>query len=187
MMLSNKGYLHAVTGLLTLYFNLCRLRVGPQDVPASNFLLSLLIMFYLVVVGIKAMLVIPDINLLTAAAQSGLDVVLLSLFTWTVLATKNLGERFVQTLSALVGAKCLLEIVSIPVVWTIMQGGEGEGSSIAFLLLIIFSIWLLAVLGHIFRHALSVGMATGVFVTIGYLLFSTAVTFKFFPPPAVSG
>jgi len=168
-----------VIRLLLLFVNLCRLKIGPQDLPTSNFLLGASAATYIV---ISTLLLSIEADLLLALAQSVVDLGLLAIFIWSMLALRGLQGRFTQTMTALAGSKVVLELASWPIAWYMINGG-GEKDPFAGLMLLVLVFWILAVLVHIFRNALSMKVGAGVMISLSYLMLSFVVMTSLFPPP----
>jgi hypothetical protein len=158
--------------LFNLFVDLCLLRRGPQDVPASPVLLKLSLLAY---AGVGLLVLLVSTEPLTALVQTLLDVVLLTGLTYTILSFQKYGARFGQTLIALTGSGTLLGLVALPVVvWLegeAAAGGDVELPSLLFLLLLG---WSIAVMAHILRHALSTTHWMGLLYALAYLAVSIA-------------
>lgn len=149
--------------LIKLFVDIVLFRKGPQDVPASQLLLGLCLLAYLLI-G-ELMLLMED-TLLRATLQVLLDAAMLAGFVTVTLKIAGYGARVLQTLSALLGVDVLISILAFPVMISLSSGVERGGGY----LLIMLMIWHLAVTAHIFRHALSrslwIGYAAALFYTL---------------------
>jgi hypothetical protein len=83
---------------------------------------------------------------------------LLAGFTWGVLFIFGNIQRFSQTLTALLGTDSIISFCSLPVMGLLKS--EMLAEKVFFLLLVIM-LWHWGVMGHIFRHALSRSLASG--------------------------
>ena len=147
------------------------LRRGPQTLPASSFLLYLLLAAHWgtgVLLGLFSLS--PAMALLAALAGTLIMVALvhgLLLMHW-------LHSRVTQTLSALAGCEVLIGLLGVPLTALFYAGGGM--AELAVLLSLLLLVWNLAVAAHIFRHALSVSMGIGVLFAIGYILISMSLS-----------
>jgi hypothetical protein len=143
--------------LLNLFLDICLLRKGPQDVPASPALLKASLAAY----GLASLLVqAVSVNLLTALLQAFLDLGLLAGLTYAVLQATGFSGRFTQTLTALAGTGALLGFAILPVtIWMDRDLEAGIQSGLPALLFFGWLIWSIAVVAHVLRHALSTSMA----------------------------
>lgn len=117
--------------LLRLFWPLCQLQRGPQDLPADPALLG------------RALLLCWLTNLLSfSLTSSPLDAVLqafvavvLSVVIWALLLRKLARPgRQLQTLTAIYGCAALLNLMLLPVAWLLAASGSNPGF-LPFLLL----------------------------------------------------
>ncbi len=159
--------------LFDLFLDICLLRRGPQDVPASAALLTAVLGAY----GISSMLVLlVSSQAATAIIQALLDVGLLAALTYTLLNLSGYQARFVQTLTTLAGTGTLLGLIALPLVlWMSRTASDEGGSGAASLLFLLLLVWSIAVMSHVLRHALSTSRWVGLLYTFGYLAISMMV------------
>ncbi|NJD07410.1 MAG: hypothetical protein FIA97_13065 [Methylococcaceae bacterium] len=157
-----------MTALIRLFADICLFRKGPQHLPASSLLLALAGSFYLVTGWILLGL---ESGWLNGAIQVAVAGGLLLAFVRTTLASCDKRHRLLQTLTALTGTDGLLTGVAIACY--ALTSALPDLRNIALTLL---TLWDLAVIAHILRHALSQGLAMGVglaaiyFFAVRYLL-----------------
>jgi hypothetical protein len=147
------------------------LRRGPQTLPASSFLLYLLLAAHWgtgVLLGLFSFS--PAMALLAALAGTLIMVALVH----GLLLMHRLHSRVTQTLSALAGCEVLIGLLGVPLTALFYAGGGM--AELAVLLSLLLLVWNLAVAAHIFRHALSVSMGIGVLFAIGYILISMSLS-----------
>lgn len=155
------------------------LRLGPQDLPASQFLMVATLVTYAVVEFIATGLAYSVSESLLLV---GLDVGLVLCLVWLALRWRGFASRFNQTVTALFGTGTLLGLVSIPIVsWLVRIQAQIEPVLLPVFLWFGLFIWTLVVMGHILRQALSVSFVAGVLLAVGYMLVSVFVTGLFFP------
>jgi hypothetical protein len=163
--------------LLIRFLEICVLRAGPQDLPASYVLLGIATAAYMLA-GVLAL--ISAYGPAVTFSQAILDGALLGGYTWGLLRLKGRAERFVQTFTALTGTGALLGFVALPFVQGAFDAGAGSGS-VGIALLVLF-FWSIAVIGHVYRHALDLrGIAAGVAAAMGYVVASFVVMRIAFP------
>jgi hypothetical protein len=136
-----------------------RLRSGPQDLPAGRGLALGLAILYIGhgLLGDR-MLEDPDAaprTFLAIAVQFGTIITLLNL--------RGLATRVPQTISALAGTGFLFGLASLALLTALDPGKPQTGLVMTYFILFI---WSLAVDGHIYRHALSVRMSSGVLIAV---------------------
>lgn len=154
--------------LLRLFFDICLLRKGPQDLPISRFLFYLTLIFY---VGIGFLLLMSE-GWVTAATGILSDFVLTGAYTYGFLVSARKKSRFFQTFTALLGADAFIGLCAVPISVSLMEPGQ---MGPADLLLSGLMVWHLVVTGHIFRHAMSKSLGYGLGVAVGLLFLNYLV------------
>ncbi|HXH02335.1 MAG TPA: hypothetical protein VNN09_03340 [Candidatus Competibacteraceae bacterium] len=171
--------------LLNLFLDISLLRKGPQDVPASEVLLRLTLVAYL----LSGWLVLWLLGgpFFSALLQALVDLGLLSGLSYVLLFLAGYPERYPQTLTALAGTGTLLGLVGLPILaWLQRVEGMREAMALPSLFYLLLLVWNVALIGHILRHALSCPPWRGVAYALGYLLITMMVMGWLFSP-AMSG
>jgi hypothetical protein len=161
--------MHSLQILSLAFFDICRLRLRPQDLPASSVLLSLTLLLYLVVTGILSLMQFP---VKEAMLLSLVEIGLLVVLTSSLLYITHYAARMTQTITALAGTNSLLGIFAFPLVlWIDFYNGD---VTLPVLLLLGLIVWNLVIHAHILRHALGVSFFIGFNLTlvIQFLTFS---------------
>ncbi|RKZ49163.1 MAG: hypothetical protein DRR16_18790 [Candidatus Parabeggiatoa sp. nov. 3] len=162
--------MHALLTLSSAFFDLCRLRITPQELPDSKFLLKFTLVFYTLISGAISLI---ERSLPYALLSSLLDTALLVLLISSLLYFARYSARITQTLTALAGANCVLGILLfVPIFW--LKFYQSDVGGLAILLLLGLILWNFVVSAHILRHALEVPFFIGVLLTgiISVLTFS---------------
>ena len=150
--------------MLLAFLQICLFRQGPQILPASGFLLGLLVVLNAItgVAGLLAEFLLPAAILITIAHVSiGLGL------AYLILLVSMKVSRALQTLTALSGTGAILNVISMLLIWLLPE--EGQQQNIISMLLIGVLFWSIFIIGGIFRHALSISLAMGVLTSIGYV------------------
>jgi hypothetical protein len=163
-----------VAQLLRFWLKLCLLRVAPQDLPASSWLLGFSILCYAVV---SVLVMALSYGFADGVRVALLELGLLATFVSMLLYLLNKPARIGQTLSALTGAGALLGLPALLLVLVVPEH-EASPVSVAWLMLLV---WNLLVTAHIMRHALSSSLAIGLGVALLYILISTQFVVTAFP------
>ena len=160
--------------LISRFFEICLLRAGPQDLPASSVLLMLTLIAYC---SAGLLLSLVNTGLANAILLVVVDVLLLAGLAYLILWIRLLTVRFMQALTALAGSGAILEFSIWPVVYwqQLSTATDGPGLLIASLLLWIWLFWNIAVVGHILRHTLSTTFFNGALLSLLYMFISISV------------
>ena len=152
--------------LLKLFWNICLFRQGPQDIPASTFLLRLLIILYAIV---NSIILLLESGWQIMLLQLPLQLVLMTGFFWGLLRLYNQQKRYPQTISALLGCDVLISLCAFPpLIWMITV----PTNNFSFLLMLGIMVWQLAVIGHIVRQALSQHFYFAIGLAVVYVILS---------------
>jgi hypothetical protein len=147
------------------FLDLCRLRRGPQDLPASQslFIGSGLL---LVVVAIISDQMHGDFagRLLFAVAQVGI----LSVIVWVILSLQGKAERVPQTLTAFYGTGIIIQLLIWPFrLWIVSLGDAAQEQGLLPLLAIVtLAVWSFIIMIHIYRNALDSSTGKAVLISI---------------------
>jgi hypothetical protein len=168
--------------LITIWLDICLLRAGPQDLPASRTLLGLTVGSYLLV---SLLLSLPGFPGETAILVAVLDLALLVAFTAALLYFFGKWVRLRQTLTALTGTGTLLGMLALPVVYLLSRGAEENPvAGIAALWWLFLFGWSLLVIAHIMRHALSISFPYAIAIAVLYTLVALQLMAVLFPGQA---
>ena len=161
---------------LRLFLDICLFRKGPEDVPASLFLLGLTLLGYALVglfllsfqTGFGAAL--PQV-----LAEGVLNLVFVRFLVWIA----NKPHRFLQAAIALMGTDALISFLALPLL--LAQGVEAL-ARMTHLPLLVMTIWHIAVSGMIFGRAVSKSLPIGIAVALLYTVLSVQLMAWLFPP-----
>jgi len=173
--------------LCEVVVGLCRFRGGPQDVPySSGWLVALIGATVLLDYGSGEFLGFDD----TLLARSLLSISLLLALCWTALSIRGLGNRYVQTATALVGCSIAFSLLILPLAWIFgnPQGAEvvltPAQVSIVWLGLGVL-IWKVAVDAHIVRQAIDSTYWLGLLLAISWSIADYALSRALFSDAAM--
>lgn len=165
--------------LIGRFIDICLLRAGPQDLPASGMLLVPALLAY---IASGVIMLLPSTGFGSAAAQALADAFLLGGLLRLALRWRGFSNRFDQTLTALAGAGAFQGMIAWPLVASMYHtGAQGLAAPLQSLLLLALFVWTLVVIGHILRHALSTSYAAGFLSGMVYVALSMGLLSWFFP------
>ncbi len=153
--------MHSLKTIWLAFFNIARLRSGPQNLPTSSRLLNVTLLAYII---ISSTITLMQLSAKEAILTALIDAGLLVLFINSLFYIARYPSRITQTITALAGVNCVFEIISIPlVIWITVYTGD---LSFPVLLILCVIVWKLAVYAHILREALGVPFFMGLILTI---------------------
>lgn len=161
--------------IVRLLLDICLFRKGPEDAPASLFLLGLTLLGYALV---SLLLLSSQVGLGAAWPQVLAEGVMSLVFLRLLLWTAHKPHRFLQTAIALMGSDALISLLALPLL--LAQGVEGLAGMMHFPLLGMM-IWHVAVFGMIFGRAISRSLPIGIAVALLYTVLSVQIMAKLFP------
>lgn len=160
--------------LTLLFFRIATFRNGPQDVPASPWLLKLLLPIYIV---FNYLILLLNGTASTAPLQIAVDFAMMAGFIWPLLYFAGKTSRFRQTLDAMLGTDILISVFALPVIASL----NSYPNQLAYFAMIGLMIWHWVISGHIFRHALDRPLMFGMMVALLYIMLSAQVMAALFP------
>lgn len=143
-----------------IFFDIALLRGKPQDLPTSPVVLGLVLLL-----DIATTYFLIDGNI--AGARFFAVVVhtlVLALLVYGLLWWRGLGARFVQTASALFGGGIVVTVAAWALITALRVPFDIENPNF-MLLTLVLSLWVLAIMAQVLRHALEVPLAVAVLTT----------------------
>lgn len=167
--------------LLLAFFDICRLRRAPQDIPASPQLLALSVTAYALLSCLLQGLSEP-VDLAISSAL--LEIAVLMLFVQFLLLLQGRPARWMQTVTALAGAGVILRLIVLPLY---LLAGVGSGAALvgynlAITLMLVLVGWGVVIMGHVLRHALETHPALAFMLALIYLFLLVYLTLTLLPP-----
>lgn len=171
--------------LTVIVFEMCQLRRGPDDMPYSKALFVVLIGASIVldvVIGAFGDGV-PD-----ALSRSLLSTGLVLALCWIALALRHLGNRYLQTASALVACSIVFSLLILPLAWLSgpVPSPPAPLTSMQMLLgwlMLAIVAWNLVVEAHIVRRALDAPFALGLALALAWFVADLALERALFDAP----
>ena len=166
--------------IFNIFFDICLLRAGPQDVPYTRYLLFVLLGLH-VLIGV--LLGSLSYSIPTAIAYGFTNMLILVVLLRAVLMIGKRPERFNQTLSAVAGTDVIIGIIAWPISsWMITARDTDAAIGVPIMLWLLLIIWSLTIIAHILRHALSIPWAAGFALAILYFIIGYNVSITLFEP-----
>lgn len=162
-----------MASVLQTYVNLLQLKSGPQQLPASDrvFLGSVAA---LVLVSLFVATSIYSLEL--ALIRIGLDLLIQAVVVASLLNWVGHAARFRQTFAAMCGTGALLILLMWPLIEILHERAPEETlTGVATIALFGIYGWSVAIIAHIWRHALDLRMGQTVLLALGYFIGSVVV------------
>ncbi len=170
--------------LFGLFAQIAISRKGPQDLPASYFLLTLTVFGYWVIRYAVSLAAPP-------ADHWRMHLLIQVVFTlaWYAVLLRLVGkpERFMQTATAIFGAGLLLDPPGVLAVhyWQALPEQHALYVPMAFVVLFI-AIWVIRVGSYVLKHALELPLLVCVILTLLQTFIGEMVMRAISPPPVVT-
>jgi len=166
--------------LVSTFFDIALHRRGPEDLPASRFLFTVVVLCYCLV-GILSVLV-TNPQLAYALGAVSLSALLLFVFIAAVLSFFGKSRRFLQTTTAYAGVDTLLTLLGLPLLLWIAESSAENPPALAVWLYLLLIIWSLEVFSYILSRSLEVTHWMAASMVIAYFLVSYSLNSFIFAP-----
>ena len=157
-----------MSATIKILIDIILLRKGPEDFPAS-----ISLMFILAAINLMVSITLASkIHSQTIAVSlSVLGLFITYIFIKILLVNK--AERFTQTFSSMMGVSILIDLISVPVVFPLLNEDLNQNILLLFWLLAsALYIWLVVTYGFIISRALSITLGYGISIAAAYVLVS---------------
>lgn len=162
--------------ILSVILQIAVFRQRPEVLPASPFLFGLLLSINLLIGGANFL---TDFNIIQSLLRMVVDLVVSLGFIHLILQAASKTNRSLQTMIAMLGISAILNLLSFPLLLVLPDPQTSIGPVGTVLYLLFF--WHIAIMGHIFRCALSVSLPTGLLVSLAYVFMTITVFYALFP------
>lgn len=159
--------------LSKVFWDICRLRAGPQALPARSYFLIIVVLGSIIVDSFSSSILIPKLTSVEITMTIVIYYVVLLSAVYYLLKLVGYAERGLQTITAIAGSGLFISLILMPALLLVNTSPQ-DVKPFGFLILA-DNIWRLAVNAHIFRHALSVSVLMSMVISISYLLFGILV------------
>lgn len=140
--------------VIRLFWDICKLKANPQDLPKMQYLLISTILAGIIVDSFSAAILISKLTKLEITQTVVVYNLLLLLSVYLLLKLLGYSARGAQTVTAIAGSGLFISLVLLPALLVLNTANEAT-KSFAYIILI-DNVWRILVNAHIFRHALSI-------------------------------
>jgi len=162
------------------FFKICKLELGPQDLPNSKAFLLLVAVVYM---GISTIIpILFEIPILKALLQTFVEINITFFLTFSLLYLTGHYSRIMKTLTAIIGVDIFFHLIALPILLLELYFKSiSVDIGLAQILALLLVGWNITVYAHILRHALSSEFFVGFVITFVYLLVTIVILQSFFP------
>ncbi|HEY0720768.1 MAG TPA: hypothetical protein VGE50_05900 [Gammaproteobacteria bacterium] len=154
--------------LLQAFWRILLLREPPHTIPFSHLLLGGALLLHL----LSGMAFLAfDLPFDEAILSALLSTVLLVAASYLLLSLFGLGRRVVQSVTALAGCEVLINLIGLPVNFWLAAVEKANAALPALLMLLLLG-WDVALVAHVWRHALGISKLQGFLYAIAYAIIS---------------
>jgi flagellar biosynthesis protein FliQ len=159
--------------LIRIFWDICRLRAGPQAIPRRHNLMIAAVLAGIIIDSFASSILIPKLTGLDILKIVTIYNILLLTAIYLLLKIIGYADRGVQTVTAIAGSGLFISLVLLPGL-LMMNTVEEQVKSFAIFILI-DNVWRIAVVAHIFRHAFSINLLMAMILSVSYLIFGVFV------------
>ncbi|MDX1692583.1 MAG: hypothetical protein R3208_02385 [Ketobacteraceae bacterium] len=147
--------------ILRLYWQICRFRAGPEEVPPVVALAVLTLLAY-AALNFLVRVVFGELSVAYSAISLAVITGFWGGLVYSVLLFKKLSARFLQTFTAALGTDVVLSVLSLPLAYIASQfPPDSVLVSLAAAFWLLIFIWDVLVKGFIFHRAFNVSPLLG--------------------------
>ena len=157
--------------ILNLFWQICLLRQSPAYVPTYGWFVAAVVTTNVVCSTLVSASLDPEFDLISTLTSILVSQTTTAALVMLALMFRNLGQRFVTTITAIFG--CDLLITACFALVLPVTGVLGDGA--VNLAVLAFLVWSVAVAGFILHRALQTQLAVGIGVAMGISLMSVIV------------
>ena len=162
--------------LLQFFWELVLLRRAPQDLPASQALLLLMVIANILVGTLGAAANLGGVQV--AFAASLFDAAIIGALLYGALRLAGRTARFMQTATALFGVGALFGLTML---LAMLLSTALRIEAIAPFVVLGLLAWVHVALGHVLRHALEMELWAGIAVAVGFTVVGIVLVNSYFP------
>jgi len=157
--------------VFNLFWQICRLKQSPEFVPTQGWFVAAVIIANLFCSLLVSMTADSDLNVLMAVTSIVVGQTTTAALTWVALNLRELGGRFVATITALFGCDLI-----ITAVFALVLPLTALAPALTTLVFVLFLLWSITVAGYILQRALKVNLPIGIMVAMGMSIMSVALS-----------
>lgn len=166
--------------IVSYFWQLCLLRAGPERIPGNLFVLGFTFAVYFAL-SLVTLLITEDTTVLLMVAGVAIGVGVQAGALFGLLAFKQVTQRFVPTLVALLGTTSVILIIMLPANVFFEHVDTPAMRIVAGILFLSTFVWRLAISGAILSKAARISLLQGAAVMFGMQMISLSINRGLFP------
>ncbi len=155
--------MHSLWQVILLFYKIAVFKKAPQDLPASGAVLYLAVGFALLVSLLRYHIVGTESYSMLRVL---LEVLVPGVVLYLLLMYFRQSNRFGQTFAAICGSGSIIYALALPVLPGFYAAALSSTPHWSVVVIVLLDIWSVAVIAYIMKHALDVGIATGISLSI---------------------
>jgi len=159
--------MHSLKNIAVLFFQIATFKTRPQDLPASDQVLIVAIALSLLVGLLRYLIVGAEYYSIFRVI---IELVVPGALIYLLLLFFKLPNRFGQTFASVAGSGAIIYAIALPVFPSFHAAAEESQYGLSVYIIILLDLWSVAVLAFILKHAVDVGLATGISLAVALVL-----------------
>lgn len=159
--------MHRFKNIAWQFFQIATFKARPQDLPASDHVLIVAIALSLLVGLLRYLIVGAEFYSIFRVI---IELVVPAALLYLLLLFFKLPNRFGQTFAAVAGSGAVIYAIALPVFPSFHAAAEDSQYGLSVYIIILLDLWSVAVLAFILKHAVNVGLATGISLAVALVL-----------------
>lgn len=165
--------------LALVFVDIALHRKGPEDLPPSRFFFGLILLVYATVSLLALQINWP---LSRALSMLVVDLALYLSFYWALLSLTRHSGRYWQTVTAVLGAETLLNVLAVPILlWRGTNPEQDATAAVQTGALALLLMWSIDIAGFVVARAIDKPYIVGVLIMVGYVVGSILLGQLLFP------
>jgi hypothetical protein len=166
--------------LWSLYWSVCQMRRGPEDMPHSAGLLVLVLLLDMAL-GIGIQWLSEPVSAVAAVGIVLLALALDALVLWALVLFKQRELRYVQSLTTIYGVDFMIGLLALPLVVITVAAGDTPWLVALVALQMLLVGWNLGVRGFVYHRTLDIGIFQASMLSLTLFLLHVFLAAKLFP------
>jgi hypothetical protein len=168
------------------FWQMCLLRVGPEKLPASLPVVSMVLGLYLVIAFISINVTRPSLTLGALVGSLLIGVLVEVGLVYAILRFKKYAGRVIPTLTALFGTNAIILLFLMVINLLLMKSDIPMLEMLAESAFWVIFFWWMAIVGFIFHRAMDISIFQGVAMAFTLELLTNVASQALFPTPPLT-